>query len=703
MARVADNVECTLNGLRLTFHGNSGSLLRMEYPGVGVLLKAESERASIIDLAYPYHTTFEPLRMASRFSTGVAITKTSDSVVLHWDSLGMSWDYTRELPGRVSATVTFRAASDGRSVLVNCVIRNDSENTISQVLFPDFWGIQPIGGEADFEFRCCGFAKKPFVDLKRPERGDAAPYYENHVSGTLQTSSGGYFPTSPMIARWFDLGSLKGGLSVFHRVWSRDWENTPPKWNSVETVWMRLHERDKTYRVACLHDVEIEKGERWESLDYVITPHRHGWAKGIEPYAHWVRQNLERPWPMPRHVREGLGCRTVWMLKQYFDNPGSVVFRAEDLPALAKEAKEHGLDEMVVWTYGGGTHILPPDSPHPSIGSREDWLNALQACKQIGVNPSLFVSIVTLYSPTAEKLGLKVDESVSWTYHPESIPMFQAKFGTLFRGAWANQDDKRWQDGVLELLRRYIADGAPSICWDQFCESGSKPNLAPLISEFRNLARAADQESTLSGESLGDIDMESRYLDYTWDWHCWPPFGFGDVRPFVNAYPAPRLNCNVDRSAVDVRYCFIDNCYVNVMPSEPESVNGSSWINNYPELSKTLKQCARLRRQFIDYFVNGRLVGDCVLRRSCAGARVNAYLLADRAMVIVMNQSRRRPVAFSYDLAPWLTPVAERYEVEIVGMDSESIEKRVANASARFETPVIGSDEFVILEFRPIR
>ena len=46
---------------------------------------------------------------------------------------------------------------------------------------------------------------------------------------------------------------------------------------------------------------------------------------------------------------------------------------------------------------------------------------------------------------------------------------------------------------------------------------------------------------------------------------------------------------NVDSSPKAVKYCFVDNLFVNIMPSKPEGINGSAWIRNFPELSKALR------------------------------------------------------------------------------------------------------------------
>lgn len=130
-------------------------------------------------------------------------------------------------------------------------------------------------------------------------------------------------------------------------------------------------------------------------------------------------------------------------------------------------------------------------------------------------------------------------------------------------------------------------------------------------------------------------------------------------------YPGPRLNVNVGSSPKAVKNSFVDNLFVNIMPSKPEGINGSAWIRDFPELSKALRQCAGLRKQFMPYFTDGQLIGDCVLSKPCTGARVNAYVLGNRALMIVLNTgSDARAIHFTCDFQRWLKSPSGRYEVK---------------------------------------
>lgn len=49
-----------------------------------------------------------------------------------------------------------------------------------------------------------------------------------------------------------------------------------------------------------------------------------------------------------------------------------------------------------------------------------------------------------------------------------------------------------------------------------------------------------------------------------------------------SAFPAPKLNYNINRNAQDIKFAFMDNSYVNIMPSQPDGAHGTAWIRDYP-------------------------------------------------------------------------------------------------------------------------
>ena len=680
-AMSANSVEADLNGLHLTLDSDTGSILTLEYPGVGKMLDSTPERAGLVDLAYP-HEKFEPRRLASRYSHGAQITKTDGELVIRLPSLGSSRD-NFPANGSVSATVRLTKAPDGRSVIMTCEIKNDSDQPIRQVLFPDFPGLLPFDGADGTWFRTGGFGGLPFLELAPNEDKVSQQYMTDFASYSVEHKAGGIF--NDMFVRWMDFGGLTGGLSLFPKRWSPE---------PQVTVHLQLSEVEEKIRLMCLHDVTIKPGEKWESGEFRLTPHQQGWAKGIEPYREWVKKNYKREVPMPQRVREGLGYRTVWMCQNQPDDPQDAVFRFKDLPDLAKECKDHGLDEMVMWAWNKA-FVLPMPPPSRHLGTEQDMADAVKECRKIGVNVVPFISVVQANPETAPRYGLKVTDNNGWTYHTELIPRWNPPYATAFSCVQVGPLNPQWQQDVLDGCKHLVDIGVTSLSWDQFWTTNDPPpNMISLASQIRDYATKGDPEATFSGEELWNLEADSSILDYTWDWG-----GYRDCRAFTSVFPSPRINCCISYSPLIVKKAFADNLYLNVMPRKKESVNASDRISSYPGFSKALKQCAGLRKQFLPYFLDGTLIGDCILSKPCPGAHVTAYVLPDRVLMVLINQGGDRKVDFDCKLDPWLG--AGKYEAESFDEDGKSLGKSaITGTDWHGETKLLQSGEMVLFEIK---
>ena len=685
----ADNFEFTLNGLHFTIDRNSGSIVRLGLSGVGVLLETSPDSASIIDMAFPVKE-FEPLRLAARFSQNAKIEKTTDGVIVSWDSLGASRPL--DLSGHVSVAIQFRAAADGKSVIMSCSINNQTEHAIPQVLFPDFMGLLPFAGEDNTLFRTATETIRPFELLKpHPE---TVPFYATglfHVgNGWKQYKSGGYKIFSQKLADWLDFGAIDLGFSLF----ARRWEPEDPQ----ASIMLHRSEATGKLRLLFAHSTDIAPGAVWRSNDYWLTPRRHGWAEGIEPFREWVQQNMHRPYPMPQHIKKGMGFRTVWMAKGVTsDTTNDAIYRYRDLPRLARDARAHGLDEMVIWFWC--PYLQLPLHTLDYLGSEQELVDAVAECKKIGVNVNLFISVLYLADPTASRYGLTPTKEMSWTYHPELIPHFQPPYATWNWSALAEQDNQQWQDDVLASCKKFIDLGLTSFVWDVFSAMPTQPNVYDLAAKIRDLARGRDPNSVFAGEGGCNIGQDYKYLDYTWNWNWnWPTYK--DFRAFTSVFPAPRLNVNIDNSAKVVKYCFADNAYMNIMPSVPDGVNASDFIANHPTLSQALQQCAKLRRQFLPYFVSGVLIGDCILTRACDTAHISAYVMKDRALLILVKNEEEGSVEMNCDPGYWLQSASGKYRVRVYNSDGALIAtKEIEKGNWQEKTEKLKPLDILLYEF----
>jgi len=675
-------VNVSLHGLGIGIDSDTGSIVTLDSSWGGAILVAQPESAGLLDLAYPVES-FAAMRLSSRFSKVQITQPSADEVVIQWDRLGASRPNLRLPSGYVRATVTIRAASDGRSVVLTCHVENKSEASIPQELFPDLWGFRPFAGMDATRLRLARGVVHPFVGPLKP-LDSAPPYYDG--LGWKIYPAGGYYTDNSL--RWLDFGGFGGGLSFFQKKWGSD------DWPDVLT--QRTEHDPMSLRLAFEHKQEIAPGRTWDSGEFWLTPHPGGWAKGIEVYRDYVRQ-VRPPRALPPQVRDGIGFQTIWMIQTVEVDPAKAAFRFGDLPRVAEDAHRCGLDELVPW--GWCTYSSLPITVRPELGTADDLLAGVRAARELGVNVAPFISIAIVRNRYAEQYAAKPGSS-DWTYHYELIPMFRPYYTKFWDGAAVDTNNSIWEHDVLAALTAWINRDLTSFCWDVFDakakENGGRPGLLSTIDRMRELAREKYTASTFSAESVTHLEYDSEVLDYTWNW-----VDYEDAAPITNVLRSPRLNCNVEDSTSVVRRCFADNLYLNVMPRKLDAPNGTALVSEKPELATALTQVAAIRHEFLPYFTEGTFIGDSVLSQPVSGF-VRGYQMPDKLLIVVFNdQNAAKVLGVQSDLSLWLPPAPE-YEVRRYDSSGNMIGTDHQQGSHWFgTTDRLEPEQFAYFEIQP--
>jgi hypothetical protein len=668
-----NTLKVTFNGLDISIDRDTGNLLLLSSPYTGVILESPPGAAGLLDIGYPLRS-FLPMRLASRFSRAEII-QGKNEVVITWKALAPSRSNLSLPEGKIYAQVTIRAADDGRSVVMSCRIENKSSASVPQVLFPDLWGLKPFAGKEETRLRLARGVDQPFKEpFKQPE---TAPFYAGH--GWNVYSPAGYYNSNAL--RWIDFGSLRGGVSIFQK-----------KWGTEDYPNLLTHRSEKdplSLRIAWEHQHSIEPGESWESGEFWITPHPGGWAKGIEVFRHYVAEvNPTRP--LPLHVRDGLGFQTVFLMEQFEPDPSKAYFRFSDLPRVAQDAAQYGINEVVLWG-ANPAFILPiPDGP---LGTREELVENIHKARDFGVNMVPFISVHEILLRGAERIyGVKpglTNLERNWAYHSEMIPNFQPYYVKGDQSVWVPSANKAWLKDLWGTLTDQLNAGIDSLGFDEFGEvtynefgegklDGAKPDLVSLIEKFRTLARAQNAESTFSGElsNADSFEIDGKVLDYTWNW-----VDYVDAGPILNVLRTPRLNCNVEDSPRVVKKAFSDGLYLNVIAKKPDEANGSALISSQPEMANALKEVASLRKQFLPFFVEGTFIGDSVLSKPTS-VFVRGYTLDNKLLMIVLNSSdTAQKIRLSSDLSLWL-PSTKSYVAKYYDSGGRVVRMRQGKVSA---------------------
>jgi hypothetical protein len=659
------------NGLKVGVRRDNGDIVHLDYPATGQIMEALFDSSGLLEIEVEPRTKDQPSKqrldlinrpspvlsnsgslVLSSSASQVHLTQDGPDLNLVWDELKPGASDTRlaALAGKVSVKVTLRPAPDGRSLVMSCSVQNRSKQNLRMLRFPDLHRLQPFHGDQPTTLRLSNSEEHPFVD---------------HFFKVYPPE--GYSKRSQML-RWLDLGSLKGGLSMFHQQWATA--------SRPSIVIDGQKESSSGLRLSWEHSATIVPGEAWESGEVWFTPHPGGWAKGIEVFREYVKNaNPPRPWAVPRHIRDGIGFQTIWMIQHTEPDASKAAFTYSDIPQVAQDALNHGIEELCLWSWCESKTRLPVLARN-DLGGRDVFVSSVQKAKKLGVNVTPFMNLRFVNQP--ERYGIAADQT-AWTFHPELIPPFDPyytgdPYPVVFRRyGVARYTNKLWQQAVLATLTDWIEAGVTSFSWDVFdIFRETSDDYLDVVKELRKRARARDPESVFQGEVTweGNIEFSNQVLDYTWNW-----VDSFDSAPALNVLRLPRLNLNVDDDPLAVKKGFALGLFLNLMPRKVDHPNATALISQKPAVAAALKEVAALRRKFLRYFVEGIVLGESFLSEPARGY-VIGHQLENKLLCIVLNdRETAQQVNLQSDLPIWL-PGARRYEVRYYNFQGDLLHAR---------------------------
>lgn len=585
---------------------------------------------------------------------------------------------------RVDVRVEVRLRPAPEGLVLSARVENRSGLRLPQVAFPQLLGLRPVGGVDGTRVRMSRGTTHPLRDLTM------APDDATFLDIALQRYYGyGAFELS---MKWLDFGSAAGGLTMYGR---------DPRYSAQGLLVERPGRTAETTELRWIHYPLIEPGGTWDSGDFVVLLHPGDWYAGARAFAEFAAGAY--PYRAPQHVREALAIRSMWAAVRNADRPEAGLDR---VPELAQEVAdpELGVAELVVWHWWQKNGL--PIVLDPRLGTEDDLRAALARCRELGVPVSLFVSHHLLRDtdetpPEWRHLNAaRQPVQDDWTYGRDFLPRWRVQFmGThaMMRGSALAEG---WRAAALAEYERLLDLGATSICFDQFW-SWFEPNfsehrdarpdaegdrLLELGRAAHDLVQARDPRGTFSGEMPSELKVP--VLDYTWEWRNAEELD--DDAPFRVVFPQVRLNGNVNEHPRGALHGFAEGGLLNLMPGNMHSHR----LDDHPDLLRTVRELAALRRRFLRYFTEGEFRhAEGVVARECL---VRAYTHGDDVLLVVVNPTHR-PVRASAAVDPtaWGGRALDR-TATLVGQDG-------AELPAEGVDPLevdLAPDTLVVLELR---
>lgn len=567
-------------------------------------------------------------------------------------------------------------------------VHNGWEQPIPQVIFPQIFGLGSVGTTDETRLQL-GW-NRIFVFKELTLRPDDSNFFEMPLYRYLPY--GLHLPAG-FNMKWFDYGNEQGGFTLF----SHD-----PTYKTQGLLVERPDRKAERANIRWMHYPYIEPGETWESPTFTLMPHTGDWYAGAKEYQKFTRKHY--PYRAPKRIREALGFRSIWMTY-----PGAApMYRYKDLPGLAKELDGLDLVEMVTWCWYKCASY--PMDTSPDLGTVEEYRDAIRRCQEMGVTIAPFVSHRLLLDvPETDPAWLfrnaAGQSSLSnYTFNRDFLPRFRPPFRADYSYVVGSAQSPGWRERGLSEYRKVLDHGGVSICCDQFfpwgqlefnpTRTGRPADEGDWLLEFgekaRELIHARNPEGAFSGE--GSVDAAVPFIDYTWQWYS--GFEFADWGPFRYVFPDFRLNANVNEHPRSAILAFVEGAFLNVMP---RSMEGR--LSECPRLVFTLKQLAKLRRQFLPYFTEGQFHFMEGLETSRCLARL--YTHDQRVLVLITNPTDTTVSAtITLDLSLLSFPAAKR-RIGLFNLKGKETHVTQSGARRIRKSLRLKPDELQLLEITP--
>jgi len=278
-------------------------------------------------------------------------------------------------------------------------------------------------------------------------RGDAA------VNARGMRGYAGVYPGGLSMS-WMDLYNSEGGF--YYGVHNNESDPVCLECATYGRVCIGLN-------FASNFSVKVADNQAYTTPPTHLIFHAGDWHEGARIYRKFRFPRIQRcKNVMPSWAKNSVGLTAHYDFKL---QDGTHHHTFKDIPQLAKDSKEMGVNHMLLsgWNQDGFDRGYPLYYPDSDLGTEEEFVQGIQAAKDIGVHISLYENC-QLYNLAYDKGDVEKDAVVN-----EDGKMATQSWGLTTLAVMCAMT-KRWQDEIFENVRRATQKyGVDGIYFDQFC------------------------------------------------------------------------------------------------------------------------------------------------------------------------------------------------------------------------------------------
>lgn len=462
-------------------------------------------------------------------------------------------NYQRDTNG-TSATFTWNAlkAANGEALDINFIgkismtpegltfsatVDNQSPYTVEAVAWPCIGGIQPSHPERKLERQTVSWMNLGTAELwpnflnNKGYWGSYTPVEGAHSNrdslfATIAEADQGLYiglhdPTLPYLAHWV-FEQNPGPLDCHRNI-------AAPTGQSVNGEIARIE-------FGLQHFPYLKAGDTKTLSPVLLQGYQGSWQRGCDLYKQWRQTWHKRP-QVPAWINEPHS----WLQIQIYASADECNFRYKDLPEIARDCKEYGIQaiQLTGWADGGQDRGNPSHKTDPALGTEEELKAAIAECEAMGVRIILFTKW-TWWDQSRDDYNTEGIKHVSRNPfgHPWPAGGYQYYSWTQWAGIDASPlvptctASEAWRERALEEFKRVTKLGASGMLFDE-CQHHGNGNLCfspdhghpvpafvyhydnELVQLFKEHSKEVVPDFLYSGELCYDVEMQEYHLLYT--------------------------------------------------------------------------------------------------------------------------------------------------------------------------------------------
>jgi hypothetical protein len=545
------------------------------------------------------------------------------------DRCRLAWRGVSSAEGRFDIDVTQTIQLSGDDVTVQTEIVNNSPFEIEEVFNIVLGGMGNPAEREDWrlhfanpsgkgeEWSCYQTFPGSYLGPAKPvwprmyPGGMSMPWVDlYHVGGGKGLYVGNHDPEARQSVVWAELApcTTHGGPDGDGQYWP------DPREAGDEPVGMALAWNSIPF---------IRPGGSWQGPPIVLHFHEGTWWAAAGYFRSWFDTRVAAGQPAISQQRCWLATEDAWQSTIISYPDGTIGYRFRDLPRLARQAREAGINVLQIdgWDVGGIDRDYPDYSPDPRLGTAQELRDALAECRRLGVHVMLFsnlqwVNVETgwyaaeLHRYTVRDPHGNVRGAMGWDYNTTLGLLGQ----TVYRMVMANPARPEFQRIILDQLANTVRLGADGTQIDKVMAlnqvdyapdnpaaradaipAGSLETLARLHQQ----ATASEPEFAIASELHWDRAVPFVAASYS------RAFSNDHLPTFAAAFPEYRQSCCVTG---DFDYGLVNNClrFGHVINIEARCLHGTA--ADVPKLSRYTAEALRTRRSLAELIWDSRLV-----------------------------------------------------------------------------------------------